>query len=102
MTLKLVLPTLFMSLGICAQSPQVAAQVEEVTIAGCLQIGPNSGEFILVADDKQTYQVHAAESVELSSHADRRVELTGTVEKSDPMPSIKATALKMVASSCEA
>jgi len=102
MTLRLVLPTLFMSLAISAQSLQVTAQVEEVTIAGCLQIGPNSGEFILVADDKQTYQVHAAENVELASHADHRVELTGAVEKSDAMSSIKATTLKMVATSCEA
>lgn len=97
-----VLLTLLVSISIAAQSQQVAAQAEEVTIAGCLQKGANEDEFTLVADDKQTYQVQPAENVELPPHTNHRVELTGTVEKSETDAVVKATALKMVADSCEA
>ena len=79
-----------------------AAQAGEVTIAGCLQRGANDGEFMLVGDDKQTYQVQAAESVALPPHANHRVELTGTLEKNETSSILKASALKMVADSCEA
>jgi hypothetical protein len=79
----------------------VAAQPEESTIAGCLQRGANEGEFILVADDKQTYQIQPADGVELAAHANHRVELTGTVEKTETNAVVKASALKMVATSCE-
>lgn len=51
---------------------------------------------------KQTYQVQPAENVELPPHTNHRVELTGTVEKSETDAVVKATALKMVADSCEA
>lgn len=84
-----------------AQTRPAAAQVEETTVAGCLQPGSNDGEFVLVADDKQTYQVQPAEGVEIAPHANHRVELTGTVEKNETSSVLKATALKMVASSCE-
>jgi hypothetical protein len=80
---------------------QVTAQAEEVTIAGCLQTGADEGEFTLTADDKQTYQVQAADGVELAPHANHRVELTGSVDKSDTGAVLKATALKMMAESCE-
>jgi hypothetical protein len=82
--------------------PPAAAQEQETTIAGCLQASTNPGGFVLVADDKQTYQVQAAENVELAPHANHRVEVTGTVEKSEDNNVLKATALKMVESSCEA
>lgn len=97
-----VMLMLLMSISIAAESRQVVAQAEEVTIAGCLQKGTNEGEFTLVADDKQAYQVQPGERIELQSHAGHRVELTGTVEKSDTTAVLKASALKMVADSCEA
>jgi hypothetical protein len=56
----------------------------------------------LVTDEKQTYQVQGGERVELAPHVNHRVELTGTIEKSETSALVKATALKMVASSCEA
>jgi len=87
--------------AIGAQASQAAAQVEETTVAGSLQSSPNTGEFVLVADDKNTYQVQPAESVELAAHANHRVELTGSVETTETSSVLKATALKMVASSCE-
>ena len=77
------------------------AQAEEATIAGCLQAGATEGEFVLVADDKHTYQVQVGESIELAPHMNHRVELTGTVEKSETSSILKVKALKMVASSCE-
>lgn len=57
---------------------------------------------MLVADDKQTYHVQAAENVELAPHANHRVEITGTIEKGENNNVPNATALKMVESSCEA
>lgn len=93
----------FVVVAVGAWRPPAAAQEQqETTIAGCLQTSTNPGSFVLVADDKQTYQVQAAENVELGPHANHRVELTGTVEKSDDNNVLKATALKMVKGSCEA
>lgn len=94
----------FVMLALCANAVVVAqqeapAQSEEMTVAGCLQTADEG--FVLLTDDKQTYQVQAAEGVEVAPHANHRVELTGTVEKSDTSTVLKATALKMVATSCE-
>ena len=86
------------TVGAQSQAPE---QVEETTVAGCLQTVADAGGFVLVTEDKQTYQVQAAENVELAPHADHRVELTGTVEKTESSTVLKATAIKMVASSCE-
>lgn len=85
-----------------AASLQAAGREQEATVAGCLQAGTNDGEFVLVTDEKQTYQVQRGEGVELAPHVNHRVELTGTIEKSETSALVKATALKMVASSCEA
>ena len=85
-----------------AASLQAAGQEQEATVAGCLQAGANKGEFVLVTDEKQTYQVQGGEGVELAPHVNHRVELTGTIEKSETSALVKATALKMIASSCEA
>ncbi len=73
---------------------------KETTIAGCLQAGPNEGEFVLVNDEKTTYQVQAVDSVEVAPHVNHRVELTGTVEMTESSLIIKATALKMVSTAC--
>lgn len=76
----------------------IAAQTEPQTIAGCLQKADT--QFVLVAASER-YQVEAGAGVELAPHVNHRVELTGTVEKSDAGAVIKATALKMVADSCQ-
>jgi hypothetical protein len=77
-----------------------AQQPEESTVAGCLQAGSNEGEFVLVNDEKATYQVQAAEGVEVAPHVNHRVELTGIVEKTESSLIMKAKALKMVSTSC--
>ena len=83
-----------------AQAPAADA-AQETTVAGCLQTVADEGGFVLVTDDKQTYHIQATEGVELAPHANHRVELTGSVEKSETNTVLKVTALKMVASSCE-
>lgn len=95
----LMLVLAFVACGV--SSPLAARQVQDSTLAGCLQAVADSGDFILVTDDKETYQVQAAEGVDLAPHANHRVELTGTIEKSELTALIKATALKMVAALCE-
>ena len=88
-------------LSMTAGRAQEGAQLPEAsTIAGCLQTGSNEGEFVLVNDEKTTYQVQAAEGVEVAPHVNHRVELTGTVEKTESSLIIKAKALKMVSTSC--
>ena len=77
-----------------------AQQAEETTVAGCLQAGTNSGEFVLVQDDKTTYQVQAAEGVEISAHLNHRVELSGTIEKTESSTIFNAKAVKMLSESC--
>jgi hypothetical protein len=79
-----------------------AQQPEETTVVGCLQAGANTGEFVLVNDEKTTYQVHAAEGVEIAPHVNHRVELTGTIEKTESSTIFRAKVLKMVSTSCGA
>ena len=77
-----------------------AQQPEETIVVGCLQAGANTGEFVLVNDEKTTYRVDAAEGVELAPHVNHRVELTGTIELTESSMLFKAKALKMVSTSC--
>ena len=87
--------------GLVAAPPQDGAQQPEATtVVGCLQAGTNSNEFVLVNDEKTTYQVHAAEGVEIAPHANHRVELTGMIEKTESTLIFKAKALKMLSTSC--
>ena len=89
-------------IALAAELPQEGAQQpEDTTIVGCLQPGANTGEFVLVNDEKTTYQVHAAEGVDVTPHLNHRVELTGTIEKTESGMIFKANALKMVSTSCE-
>jgi hypothetical protein len=97
----LIVPTLVFAI-VPGHSRLAANQSENATVAGCLQAGANEGEFMLVADDKQTYQIQPTEGVELAPHANHRVELTGTIEKTETSSVLKANTLKMVATSCEA
>ena len=46
-----------MTTGTAQESAQ---QSEESTISGCLQAGSNEGEFVLVNDEKTTYQATAS------------------------------------------
>jgi hypothetical protein len=88
-------------ISLAARSAQDGAQQpEETTVAGCLQAGSKEGEFVLVNDEKTTYQVQAAEDLEVAPHVNHRVELTGTVEKTESSLVMKAKALKMVSTSC--
>lgn len=89
------------NIGVHAQSPEAGAQAEQTTVIGCLRAGANDGEFVLVTDEQVTYQVQAADDLEVASHVNHRVELTGTVEKRDAVTILKASALTMVATSCE-
>ncbi len=82
------------------QTQEGTKQAEETTIVGCLQAGANEGEFVLVSDEKVTYQVQAAEGVEIAAHANHRVELTGTIDKNESNTIFNAKALKMVSTSC--
>ena len=84
-----------------AGSPQEGEKTQATTMVGCLQTGVNAGEFVLVNDEKTTYHVHPAEGVEVAAHANHRVELTGTIETTESGTIFKATALKMVSTSCE-
>jgi hypothetical protein len=93
---------LVLALVACVVSgPLAAGQAQEATLAGCLQATDDSRDFKLVLDDKEAYQVQPADGVELAPHANHRVELTGTIEKTESSMLLKATALKMVATSCE-
>lgn len=84
-----------------AGSAQEGEKTQAMTMAGCLQTGVNAGEFVLVNDEKTTYQVHPAEGVEVAAHVNHRVELTGTIETTESGTIFKATALKMVSTACE-
>ena len=77
-----------------------APQPEDTTVVGCLQTGAEAGEFVLMNDEKATYQVHAAEGVDVTPHVNHRVELTGTIEKTESSTIFKAKALTMVSTSC--
>jgi hypothetical protein len=92
---------LIQHVGVHAQSPQAGAQAEQTTIIGCLRAGANDSEFVLVNDEQVTYQVQTTNELDLASHLNHRIELTGTVEKTDTATIFKASALKMVATSCE-
>jgi hypothetical protein len=106
-TLIAGLVVLTLALGgvaIAQQPPEASTQPETTTITGCLKAGTNTGQFVLVLGDGKQYQVQAAEGVEgldLAAHENHRVELTGTLDKDATDPVLKATALKMVATSCE-
>jgi hypothetical protein len=104
MTHHRIIGTLVVVLTIIAfgGSPYAARQAQEATVTGCLQAATNAGDFVLVTDEKETYQLQAAEGVDLASHANHRVELTGIIEKTDASAVLKASALKMIANSCEA
>lgn len=55
---------------------------------------------MLVVNERESDVVSPGEGVELVSHTSHKVEITGTVEKSETLV-LKASAVKMVADSCE-
>lgn len=105
MTLPIKIRTtlgLIVAVAACwASSPLAARQTQDATLAGCLHAAGDTGDFTLVTDDQERYQVQATEGVDLAPHANHRVELTGIIEKNELTTSIKATALKMVSASCD-
>lgn len=74
---------------------------QETTIEGCLRAGSASGEFI-VSTASERHTVVAAQGIDLGAHADHRVQLTGAVEKGQSGQVFRATAVKMIATSCRA
>ena len=92
------------AVAVAQQPAEGGTQSETTTVAGCLKAGTDAGQFVLVLGDGKQYQVQAAEGaegVDLAAHENHRVELTGTLDKNATDPVLKATALKMVATSCE-
>jgi nicotinamidase-related amidase len=96
-----LLVVLLASVVIGVSSLHAARQAQEVSLTGCLKAGEKDGDFVLVIDEKEKHQVQAGEGVELAPHLNHRVQITGTIEKSETTSVLKATALKMVADSCE-
>jgi len=87
---------------------RVAAQeasTNETKVAGCLQAGEAAGTFTLMTEDKQTYQVTADASAELSKHVGQRVEIVGVSADSSGEASasprrLAAKSVRMIAASC--
>jgi hypothetical protein len=82
-------------------SANAVRQAQEVSLTGCLKAGEKEGDFVLVINEKETHHVQPADGVELAPHLNHKVEITGALEKSETRSVLKATALKMVADSCE-
>ena len=87
--------------GIHAQStaPSSRTQASQATVEGCLQ-GGGPGGFTLVASDAK-YTVVATEGVNLGAHVNHQVAITGTVEKSKAVNVLRASSVKMVATTCK-
>lgn len=81
--------------------PALAQAAQSTTIEGCLAGGEKEGEFALTAG-RQRYAVVAGAGVDLSAHLNHKVQLTGTVEGSGSSNVLKASAVKMIATSCDA
>ena len=96
-TLSESLPTALWSKS-ASNVPPNSALLSEISVSRWTLIAPPW--LLLVNDEKTTYQVQAGEGVEVAPHVDHRVELTGTVEKTESSLIIKAKALKMVSTSC--
>jgi nicotinamidase-related amidase len=96
-----LLTVLLAGVVIGVSSLQAARQAQEVSLTGCLKAGEKDGDFLLVIDEKEKHHVQAGEGVELAPHVNHRVQITGTIEKNETNSVLKATALKMVADSCE-
>ena len=78
---RLIIPAVFVSVVLVDRTVAATRQSDDSAVAGCLQAGATDGEFVLVVDDKLTYQVQPAEGLDLAPHANHLVELTGTIEK---------------------
>lgn len=81
--------------------PALAQAAQSTTVEGCLAQGAKDGEFALTAG-QQRYAVVAGAGVDLSAHLNHKVQLTGTVEGSGASNVLRASAVKMIATSCDA
>jgi hypothetical protein len=79
----------------------LVARAQDSPVVGCLKSGAEATAFVLETDDKSSYMVQAGDGVELSPHVNQRVEVTGSIDKTESAATLKATAIKMVAASCQ-
>ena len=97
-----ILATLAIATIVVSARPQEPSTADGArTLAGCLRSGATEGTFNLVVDESQTYAVVPNEGLDVASHVNHRVELTGPVDKTETSAVIRAAALKMIADSCE-
>ena len=87
--------------GLVGCTSAAVDQPEDSMVAGCLQSGTQEEQFVVVADDDQTYQVQPVGGITLAPYVNQRVQLTGTLEKSDAETVVRAKAVNIVAESCE-
>ncbi len=81
--------------------PALAQAAQSTTVEGCLARGAKDGEYAITAG-QQRYAVVAGAGVDLSAHLNHKVQLTGTVEGSGASNVLRASAVKMIATSCDA
>lgn len=91
------------SLGVLDRLPQAhaAAAAQATTLEGCLGAGAKDGEFVLAAGADR-YVVIPAAGVQLAAHLNHKVQLTGAVEKGSTGSVLRASAVRMVSTSCDA
>jgi hypothetical protein len=76
---------------------------ETVTLTGCLEASASLPGFrLLVGDEKQVYEVTAADGIDLSRHAGKTVEAIGSVTRpsQDAPPKMTINSVKTVAETC--
>ncbi|MGE0362403.1 MAG: hypothetical protein AB7H93_23125 [Vicinamibacterales bacterium] len=83
------------------QAPGGAAAAQSTTVEGCLGAGARDGEFALAAGADR-YVVIPAAGVQLAAHLNHKVQLTGAVEKGSTGNVLRASAVKMVSTTCDA
>lgn len=93
--------TLALTAAVSLASVGVIARAQDPSVVGCLKSGAEATAFVLETDDQISYRVEAGDGVELSPHVNQRVEVTGSIDKTESDATLKATAIKMVAASCE-
>ena len=81
--------------------PALAQAAQSPAVEGRLARGAKDCEYAIPAG-QQRYAVVAGAGVDLSAHLNHKVQLTGTVEGSGASNVLRASAVKMIATSCDA
>lgn len=81
--------------------PALAQSAQSTTVEGCLAAGTQEGEFALTTG-RQRYAVVAGAGVDLTAHVNHKVQLTGTVEGGGSSNVLRANAVKMISTTCDA